>query len=79
MNKTTQTSLVTSNNFNSNFNSNIPHWSEEIISEEEDMGMLKFRRKSDIEITNEVVKVISSEVENIKKYLSVVEKFTLII
>ena len=65
VNKTTQTSLETINTSNSNFNYNIPQWSEEISSEEEDIGMRKCRRKSHVEIINEEVKGSSSEVEDI--------------
>ena len=45
VNKTNLTSRATSNTSNSKFNASIPHWSEAIISEEEDIGMLKCRRR----------------------------------
>ena len=66
MDKITRTSKATSNTYNSNFNANIPQWSEEISSEDEDIGMRKCRRKSNDEIINEEVKGIISEVEEIK-------------
>ena len=49
MNKTTQTSQTTSNTYNSDFNADTPLWSEASISEEEDIGMCKGRRKINVE------------------------------
>ena len=66
MNKTIQTSRATSNTSNSNFNANIPQWSEASSSEDEDIGIRKFRRNSNVEIINGEVKKISSEAEEIK-------------
>ena len=62
MNKKTQTSRETSNTSNSNFNADIPHWSESSSSEEEEIGMRKCKRKSNLEIINEEVKENSIEV-----------------
>ena len=66
MNKTTRTIRATSNTSNSNFNVDIPQWSETSSSEKEDIGMRTCRRKSDFEIKNKEVKVNSSEVEDFK-------------
>ena len=66
MNKTTRKSLETSNTSNSNFNANIPQWIESSISEEEDILILKCKRKINADITNEEVKGSISEVEEIK-------------
>ena len=49
MNKTTQKSLKTSNNSNSDINVDIPKWNDEGIGEEED---IKCRRKSHAETVN---------------------------
>ena len=66
VNKTTRKSRATSNTSNLKFNTDIPQWSESSSSEEEDIRMSKFRRKSNAEIKNEEVKVSSGEVEEIK-------------
>ena len=66
MNKRTRTSLETGNNSNLYFNVNMPQWSEAISSEEEDVGMRKYRRKNNVEIKNEEVKGKSSKSEEIK-------------
>ena len=78
MNETTRTSPESSNHYNSNFNAYIPQWNEEITSEEEDILMRKCRRKSSVDIINEEVKGSSSVAEEIK-YVSVGEKFTLVL
>ena len=52
LNKTTQKIRATSNTSNSNFNAKIPRWSEASISEEEEIGISKCRRKSYVEIIN---------------------------
>ena len=56
VNKTTRTSWVTSNTSNSNFNADIPQWSESSSSKEEDIVMRKCRRESNVDFTNEEVK-----------------------
>ena len=66
MNKTTRTSRATSNTYNSNFNADTPRWSEARSSEEEDIGILKGERKSNVENTNKYVNGKSSEEEDIK-------------
>ena len=66
MNKTTRASRATSNTSNSNFNANIPQWSEARSSEDEEIGMRKCMKKRNVEIINDEVKGISSEVEDIK-------------
>ena len=66
MNKTTQKSLARSNTYNSNFNAETPQLSEAISSKEEDIGICKGRRKSNVKITNKEVKGKSSEYEEIK-------------
>ena len=63
MKKRSQTSRAKSNNSNSDFNVDIPHWSKAMSSEEEEIGILKCRRKNHAEIMNEEVKGSSSEVE----------------
>ena len=45
MNKTTRTSQITSNTYNSDFNVDTPLWSEARGSEEEGIGMRKGRKK----------------------------------
>ena len=65
MNKTTRTNRVTSKTSNPNFNTDIPQWSEASSSEEENIGMRKCRRKSNVEIKNEEVKGSSTEVKEI--------------
>ena len=52
VNKTTRTSQAASNISNSDFNAYIPQCSESSGSGEEDIGMRKGRRKSNVEITN---------------------------
>ena len=76
MNKITQTSRSTSNTSNSKFNADITQWIEEGINEEKEIGILKCRRESNFENTDEEVKETISE-ENRLKYLSVAEKVTL--
>ena len=44
----------------------MPQYIESISIEEEDIGMRKCRRKINVDIINEEVKVSSSEVEEIK-------------
>ena len=66
VNKTTLTSRATSKTYNLNFNAGIPLWSEASSSEEEYIGMLKGRRKSNIENTKEEAKGKKSEEEEIK-------------
>ena len=61
MNKTTRKSRATSNIYNSNFNADTTQWSEASSSEEEDIGMRKGRRKSNVKNKNEDVKGKSSE------------------
>ena len=65
MNKTTQTSQATSNTSNSNFNVDIPQWSEASIIEEKYIGMCNCRRKSNVVITNKEFEGESIEVEEI--------------
>ena len=57
MNKTTQRS----NTSNSDFNTDIPQWSEASSSDEEDIGIRKGGRKSNVENTNEETKEEISE------------------
>ena len=45
VNKITRTTRATSSTSNSNFNANIPQWSESKSSEDEEIVMSKFRRK----------------------------------
>ena len=78
MNETTRKIRATSNTSNSRFNANIPQWSEASSSEAEDIGMHKCSRKSNVDITNEELKEISSESEEIK-YASFAEKVMLIL
>ena len=66
MNKTTRISQATSNTNNSNFNADTPLWSEASSGEEEDIGMRKDRRKSNVVNTNEEVGGKISEEEDIK-------------
>ena len=66
MNNTTRTSQATINNHNSNFNAEPQRWSGSSISEEEDIGMCKGRRKSNVDNTNKKLKGKSSEEEEIK-------------
>ena len=66
MNKTTRTSQATSNTSNSNFNEDIPKWSQESSTEEKDIGIRKCRRKINVEIKNDEMKGNGSEVEEIK-------------
>ena len=61
VNKTAQTSRAKSSTYNSNFNADTPRRSEASSSEEEDIGMRKGSRKSNVENTNEDVKGKSSE------------------
>ena len=62
MNKTTLTSLATSNTSNSNINGDITQWNEARSSEEED---IKCSVKSHIETVNWKIKESSSEEEDI--------------
>ena len=66
MNKTRRNSRGTSNTSNLSFDVHIPKWGEAISSKEEYIGMRKCRRKSNVEIKNEELKVKNSEVEEIK-------------
>ena len=66
MNKITLTSQTTSNTYNSNFNANTPLWSEASNGEEEDIGMLKGRRKINSVNTNKEVRGKITEEEEIK-------------
>ena len=66
MNKITRTSRATSNTYNSNFNANTPLWSEASSGEEEDIGMLKGRRKSNSVNTNKEVRGKITEEEEIE-------------
>ena len=66
VNKTTWTSRARSNTLDSNVNAHIPQWSEARSSEEEDIGMHKWRGKSNFEIKNEELKGRSSELEEIE-------------
>ena len=66
MNKTTQTSQATSNTSNSYFNADIPQCIEASSSEEEEIGILNGRIKSNVKNTNDEVKIKSSEEEEIK-------------
>ena len=65
MNKKTRISQTTNNTYNWNSNANIPQWSEARSSENGEIGMTKCRRKN-VDIINEEVKVISSELEETK-------------
>ena len=56
MNKTNRKSQTKSNTYNSDFNADTPLWSESGISKEEDIGMCKGRRISNVENTKEEVK-----------------------
>ena len=55
-----------SNTSNSNFNANIPQWSEASSIEEEEIVICECRRKSNVKIIKEEVKGSISEVEEIK-------------
>ena len=66
VNNKTRTSQATSNTSISKFNDNIPQWSESSSSEEENIGISKRRRESNVEMIHEVVKGSSSDVEEIK-------------
>ena len=61
MNKNIRTSRETSNTSNKKLDSKIPQWSEASISEEEDIGIRKCRRKNNIDIKNDGVNGSSSE------------------
>ena len=61
VNKTTQTSQATSNTYNSNFNTDTQLWSEAIIIEKEDIGMLRGKRQSIVDIDKKQAKGKSRE------------------
>ena len=52
VNEITRTSRATSTTYNSNFNAKITQWIEASSSEEEDIGICKWKRKSNVEIIN---------------------------
>ena len=52
MDEKTLTIQETSNTFNSNFDADIPHWSKESSSKEEEIGRSKCRRKGNVEMVN---------------------------
>ena len=66
MNKTTRISRAKSNTYNSIFNVDIPRWSEARSRKEEDIGIRKGRRKSNVDNKKKEVKVKNSEEEEIK-------------
>ena len=76
VNKITRTSRATSDTYNSNFNADTPLWSESSSGEEDYIGMLKGRIRSNVENTSKEVKGGSIEEEEIE-YRSVTEKVTL--
>ena len=61
MKNKTRTSQTTSNTYNPDFIEDTPLWSEERISEEEDILMRKGRRKINVKNTKEEVKGKSRE------------------
>ena len=66
LNETNQTDQERSYTYNSNLNAKTGSCSGAIISEEEDIGMLKGRRKSDFQNTDKELNGGSSEEEYIK-------------
>ena len=61
VNKKTVASRATSNTYNSNFNTDTQLWSEAIIIEKEDIGMLRGKRQSIVDIDKKQAKGKSRE------------------